>query len=237
MLFLLGCDVSLKARDKKKLKNLFVVLLLVCSLVLIVHGSASVSGLMQNDLGDAEPIKVVFQALGDTSGLDGASVKAFDSQGYEAFSGSLGKNGNVIAYLNDGSYTARIEKENFPTKTVTFTVSGQPVLNVYFFDMFQINPTPTPTFNQFVEQYRGFDIYVHLSTGNHWAVSVDGSMYSPSHSGSAWTITDVKSWIDSVADTMPTQTPPLIQPSTVGVIEVVTGLALLLVSIFVWRKF
>lgn len=225
----------MNARDKKKLKSVSVVFLMVCSFILIVHGSASASGLMFNAL-DGEPTKVVINSIGDNS-IAGASVKVFDSQGFEVFSGTLGEYAYVIAYLNDGSYTARIEKENFPTKTVTFTVSGQPELNVYFFDMFQINPTPTPTFNQFVEQYRGFDIYVHLSTGNHWAVSVDGSMYSPSHSGSAWTITDVKSWIDSVADTMPTQTPPLIQPSTVGVIEVVTGLALLLVSIFVWRKF
>jgi hypothetical protein len=227
----------LKTRTKKKLKSFSVVLLLVCSFTLIIHGSASVSGLMQNDLGDNEPTKVVFQALGDTSGLDGATVKAFDSQGYEAFSGSLGKDGYVIAYFNDGSYTARVEKDNYYSKTVNFNVAGQLEMTVYFFDMQQINPTPTPAFNTFVEQYRGFNIYVTISGGNHWAVSVDESLYSPSHGSPVWSLSDVKSWIDSVADTMPTPTPIMgLSNFTVGVIEVATGLALLMVSIFVWRR-
>jgi len=225
----------LKARDKKKLKNIFVVLLLACSSLLIVHGSASVSGLMMNDLGDDEPTKVVINSIGDNS-IAGASVKVFDSQGFEVFSGTLGENAYVIAYLNDGSYTARVEKENFPTKTITFTVSGQPELNVYFFDMFPINPTPTPISSLFIEQYRGFNIYVHISSGNHWAASADESLYSPGHGGAAWSLADVKSWIDSVADTMPTPTTGL-SNFMVGVIEVVTGLVLLLVSIFVWRRF
>lgn len=48
---------------------------------------------------------------------------------------------------------------------------------------------------QWISEVRGWNIYVNIASGNHFAVSVDGTHFSPGHDPPAWTAGDAQLWI------------------------------------------